>query len=238
MSQDVCNLPTVPVVVVASHEELLRSARDIWAVAVSLLTELTPDKFATAPWAAGLFTIELPFILSKLWHIQQGLLTAAHSYMQTESYLTTFLESIDISKLLPQLATWMVDLKDVLPLPIGMTQHVPPVQIMQPSDVSIIHQRFMENSWSNQNLVRHESYQLTPDVKQHWFYLPKSGDWDVINGAVDVRTVDPRLFDYIKLVSNNSDQILFVAERDGEVIIPDVKTESIEGTLKVFKLSD
>jgi len=60
MRPDICTQPIAPVIVVATHEELVRSARDMWLVAVSLLTELTPTKFTTAPWAAARFSIELP----------------------------------------------------------------------------------------------------------------------------------------------------------------------------------
>jgi len=210
----------------------------MWAVAVSLLTELTPDKFTTAPWAAGLFTVELPFILAKLWHIQQGLLTTAHSYMQTESMLTTFLESIDITKLFGQLAQWNIDLNQGQLPPRGITQHVPATNIMQPSDVNIIKQRFEENSWSGQPLIRHESYQLENGNAQHWFYLPKDRDWEVINGEVTLDQPDSRLMDFIKQKSSSVDQVFMVAEKHGEIFIPDTPTHNLEGRVSVFRFSD
>lgn len=239
MTNPTCPAPThPPVVVYATHEELLRSARDMWAVAVSLLTELTPDKFTTAPWAAGLFTVELPFILAKLWHLQQGLLTSAHSYMQTESMLTTFIESIDITKLFGQLVQWNIDLQKGVQPPSGISQHVPATNIMQPSDVNIIKARFDENTWSGQPLIRHESFTLTEGRAQHWFYLPKGHDWDVINGQVSIDQPDPRLRDFIRQRTPSSDQIFLVAEKDGEVFIPDVATQNLEGMVSVFRFSN
>lgn len=236
MNSEPCIPNTPPVVVFATHEELLRSARDIWAVAVSLLTELTPDKFATAPWAAGLFTVELPFILSKLWHIQQGLLSSAHSYMQTESMLTTVLESIDVSKLFSQLTTWVVDLQTNLQLPIGLTQHVSSVHVPYPTDVNIIKQRFNETTWSNQVLLRHETY-VHENHAEHWFYLPKGTDWDVINGKAEVSQTDGRLSDYIHQVAATKDQVFVVAEKDGELFIPDYQSNDVQGEVVVLKVN-
>ena len=239
MTNPTCPVPVhPPVVVFASHEELLRSARDMWAVAVSLLTELTPDKFTTAPWAAGLFTVELPFILAKLWHLQQGLLATAHSYMQTESMLTTFLESIDITKLFGQLTQWNIDLHQGQQPPRGISQHVPETNIMQPSDVNIIKARFEENTWSGKPLIRHESFQMHDGNSQHWFYLPKGHEWNVINGLVSLDQPDPRLTDFIKQKTLSADQIYLVAEKDGEVFIPDVTSQNLEGKVSVFRFSD
>jgi len=239
MTNQICPPPIhPPVVVFASHEELLRSARDMWAVAVSLLTELTPDKFTTAPWAAGLFTVELPFILAKLWHLQQGLLTTAHSYMQTESMLTTFLESIDITKLFSQLTRWNIDLQQGLSPILGITQHVPATSIMQPSDVDIIRKRFDENTWSGQALIRHENFALNTGHAQHWFYLPKNHDWNVSNGEVSLDQPDSRLTDFIRQKTSSADQIFLVAEKDGEIFVPDVPTQNLEGTVSVFRFSN
>ena len=236
MNPDLCSVHTNPVVVVATHEELLRSARDMWAVTVSLLTELTPDKFATAPWAAALFTAELPFILAKLWHIQHALITSANSYMQTESMITTFIETIDIPKLLKELAPWVVNLKGAIDLPIGISQQVPPVEILQPNDVNIIKQRFAETNCTNEPLIRHEQYNLISGRSQHWFYLPKTQQWEIIDGKVATDSLDPRLTDYIKQKLDASDQIVFVAEQDGELIIPDVISEDVYGTVEILKL--
>lgn len=236
MNPDVCTLNPNPVVVVATHEELLRSARDMWAVTVSLLTELTPDKFVTAPWAAALFTAELPFILAKLWHIQHALITSANSYMQTESMLTTFIETIDIPKLLKELAPWAISLKGVIDLPIGLTQQVPPVEVMQPSDVNIIKQRFAETNCTAEPLIRHEQYNLVSGKSQHWFYLPKTHQWEIIDGTVTTDSMDARLADFIKQKTSESDQIVYVAEQDGELIVPDVRSEEVFGTVEILKL--
>ena len=231
-----CQPIHAPVVVVASHEELLRSARDIWAVTVSLLTELTPDKFATAPWAAALFTAELPFILAKLWHIQYSLITSANAYMQTETMLTTFIETIDIPKLLKELAPWALSMKGIIDLPIGISQFVPPVEIMRPSDVSIIRQRFDETNCSGKSLIRHEEYRMISGQSQHWFYLPSTKDWPVINGEIDASQLDKRLVDFVNQSSNEGDQILYVAKHDGELIAPDVASDSLSGKVEILKI--
>ena len=173
--------PNTPVSIVASHEELVRSARDLWAVAVSLLTELTPDKFVTAPWAAGLFTAELPFIMAKLWHLQQGIITSAHSYLETEAMLITVLETIDVPKLFQELSSWAIELGPLKNLPFGIGQHVPPVQMLAPENVEIIQQRHYETTWSGQELIRHEAYALPSGGDIHWFYLPKGEGWDVFS---------------------------------------------------------
>jgi hypothetical protein len=223
MKPDICTPPIVPVVVVATHEELVRSARDMWLVAVSLLTELTPDKFATAPWAAARFSVELPFLLAKLWHIQQGLITSANSYMQTETMLTTVLETIDVPKLLKELGSWALELSPLMDLPFGFTQHVPPVTIMPPTDVDIISQRFSETTWSGQSLVREENYKLSDGTNSHWFYLPKGHDWAVINGQQPMTDADYRLADFIKYRTLGNDQIHYVGENNGELVIPDAQ---------------
>jgi hypothetical protein len=223
MKPDICTPPIVPVVVVATHEELVRSARDMWLVAVSLLTELTPDKFATAPWAAARFSVELPFLLAKLWHIQQGLITSANSYMQTETMLTTVLETIDVPKLLKELGSWALELSPLMDLPFGFTQHVPPVTIMPPTDVDIISQRFSETTWSGQSLVREENYKLSDGTNSHWFYLPKGQDWAVINGQQPMTDADYRLADFIKYRTLGNDQIHYVGENNGELVIPDAQ---------------
>ena len=243
MRPDICTQPVTPVIVVATHEELVRSARDMWLVAVSLLTELTPIKFTTAPWAAARFSIELPFLLAKLWHIQQGLITSAHSYMQTETMLTTVLETIDVPKLLKELSSWALELAPILNLPFGFSQHVPPVSIMAPTDVDIIGQRFAETTWSGQALVREENYQLRDGSSSHWFYLPKEQDWAVINGEVPVTEKDCRLADFIQYRTGGSDQVHIVGVSNGNLITP---TEQVlnnhrgisDGEVQVFSMKD
>jgi hypothetical protein len=243
MKPDVCTPPIVPVVVVATHEELIRSSRDMWLVAVSLLTELTPDKFATAPWAAARFSVELPFLLAKLWHIQQGLITSANSYMQTETMLTTVLETIDIPKLLKELGSWALELSPLMGLPFGFTQHVPPVTIMPPTDVDIISQRFSETTWSGAPLVREENYKLSDGTSSNWFYLPKGQDWAVINGQEPMTEADYRLEDFIKYRTQGSDQIHYVGDSNGELVIPDAQVISshqglAEGEVQVYTMTD
>lgn len=243
MKPDICTPSVAPVVVVATHEELVRSARDMWLVAVSLLTELNPTKFTTAPWAAARFSIELPFLLAKLWHIQQGLITSAHSYMQTETMLKTVLETIDVPKLLKELGSWVVELAPVLDLPFGFSQHVPPVTIMPPTDVNIITQRFSETTWSGEPLVREEKYQLGDGSASHWFYLPKDQDWAVINGQEPMTSQDSRLADFIKYRTAGSDQVQYVGMRDGELFIPDAQVLArhqglAEGEVQVFSMID
>ena len=243
MNNQICTPIVTPVVVVASHEELVRSARDLWAVAVSLLTELTPDKFATAPWAAGLFTVELPFILAKLWHLQQGIISSAHSYMQTETMLQTVIETIDVPKLLQELSSWAIELTPLKDLPLGFSQHVPPVSIMPPTSVDIIQQRFQETTWSSQSLIRQESYQLPSGEASHWFYLPKDQDWAVINSYSFPTPVDERLEDFIKNRVTNADQVFYVGQRDGELVIPDAKvmqahSTALSGVVNVFRMED
>lgn len=243
MNNQVCTPIITPVVVVASHEELVRSARDLWVVAVSLLTELTPDKFATAPWAAGLFTVELPFILAKLWHLQQGIITSAHSYMQTETMLQTVIETIDVPKLLQEFSSWAIELTPLKDLPLGFSQHVPPVSIMPPASVDIIQQRFHETTWSGQSLIRQESYQLASGEASHWFYLPKDQEWAVINSYSFRAPVDERLEDFIRNRVTNSDQVFYVGQRDGELVIPDAKamqahSTALSGEVNVFRMDD
>ena len=242
MNNQICTPIVTPVVVVASHEELVRSARDLWAVAVSLLTELTPDKFATAPWAAGLFTVELPFILAKLWHLQQGIITSAHSYMQTETMLQTVIETIDVPKLLQEFSSWAVELSPLKDLPLGFSQHVPPVSIMPPTSVDIIQQRFQETTWSNQSLIRHETYQLANGDTSHWFYLPKDQDWAVINSYTFPNPVDEKLEGFIKNRVFDSDQVLYVGQRGEELVIPDAKameqhSTAIGGEVNVYQMA-
>ena len=222
MNNQICIPIVTPVIVVASHEELVRSARDLWAVAVSLLTELTPDKFATAPWAAGLFTVELPFILAKLWHLQQAIITSAHSYMQTETMLQTVIETIDVPKLLQEFSSWAVELSPLKDLPLGFSQHVPPVSVMPPTSVDIIQQRFHETTWSSQSLIRHETYQLTSGEKSHWFYLPKDQDWAVINNFAVRSPIDDKLEGFVKNRVFDSNQVFFVGKRDEDLVVPDL----------------
>jgi hypothetical protein len=241
MRPDICTPPVAPVVIVATHEELVRSARDMWLVAVSLLTELTPAKFTTAPWAAARFSVELPFLLAKLWHIQQALITSAHSYMQTETMLKTVLETIDVPKLLKELGSWAVELSPFIELPFGFSQHVPPVSIMPPGDVDIIRQRFTETTWSGQALVREENYKLSDGNSSHWFYLPKEQDWAVINDSQPQTAADQRLADFIRYRTGESDQIHYVGESDGELVIPDAQTISAhqglaEGEVQVYAM--
>ena len=243
MRPDICTQPIAPVIVVATHEELVRSARDMWLVAVSLLTELTPTKFTTAPWAAARFSIELPFLLAKLWHIQQGLITSAHSYMQTETMLQTVLETIDVPKLLKELGSWALDLAPVLNLPFGFSQHVPPVTIMPPSDVDIIGHRFAETTWSGQPLVREESYQMRDGSTSHWFYLPKGQDWAVINGQEPLTDKDCRLADFVQYRAGANAQVHFVGISNGTLVTPSsqVLNDHIglaDGEVQVFSMKD
>lgn len=229
--------PVTPVTVVASHEELVRSARDLWAVAVSLLTELTPDKFATAPWAAGLFTAELPFIMAKLWHLQQGIITSAHSYLQTEAMLITVLETIDVPKLFQEFSSWAIELGPIKNLPFGIGQHVPPVQMPAPDTVDIIHQRFAESTWSGQQLIRHEEYLLATGDSKHWFYLPKGANWELFGEG---ETQKPFL-ELQKYLNIGPDQdIQYVGMSQGQLITPNIaklqEIQGLDGTVTVYKL--
>lgn len=232
-------IPSVPVNFVASHEELVRSARDLWAVAVSLLTELTPDKFATAPWAAGLFTAELPFILAKLWHLQQAIITTAHSYLESEAMLTTILETIDVPKLFEEFSTWAVDLAPLKKhLPFGLGQHVPPIQVLAPEGVDIIEQRYAQTTWSEQSLIRHEVYEQPTGELTHWFYLPKREGWDVF-GANE----NPTLLGLRQSLDIPAEaKVHFVGMQDGAVHLPGLSelqgTSQLEGTVTVYKVSD
>ena len=243
MKPDICTMPVTPVIVVATHEELVRSARDMWLVAVSLLTELTPTKFTTAPWAAARFSIELPFLLAKLWHIQQGLITSAHSYMQTETMLTTVLETIDVPKMLKELSSWVLELAPILNLPFGFSQHVPPVSIMPPTDVDIIGKRFAETTWSGQPLVREETYHLQDGSLSRWFYLPKDQDWAIINGEEPLSDKDCRLEDFIKYRTGGSDQVLLVGASNGQLITPSAQQIKehqglADGEVQIFSMKD
>jgi len=228
-------LTNAPVTVVATHEELLRSARDLWAVAVSLLTELTPDKFATAPWAAALFVGELPFLLAKLWHIQQGVITSAHSYMQNESMLTTFLETIDVPKLLNELSPWASQIAPLLQGSTSMLTHVPAVQINYPSSVDIIHKRFSETTWSNQPLLRHESYQLPNGSNQHWFYLPKHHGWSVFDSTEVNNNFEPQLDAFVRETTKPNDEVVYVGMDRGELVIPTIGNYKSSGEATVYK---
>jgi len=243
MSLQVCTPPVTPVIVVATHEELVRSARDMWVVAVSLLTELTPDKFTLSPWAAARFSVELPFILAKLWHIQQSLITSAHSYMQTETMLKTVLETIDVPKLLREFSSWAVDLAPIINLPFGFSQHVPSVEVMPPTDVNIIKQRFDETTWSGQHLIREETYKLTNGTTSFWFYLPNDHDWAVISGQAPMTPADERLADFIKQRTGGSDQVQYVGQIDGELVIPDASVlrshqDAYGGLVQVFQMEE
>lgn len=228
--------PSTPVSLVASHEELVRSARDLWAVAVSLLTELTPDKFLTAPWAAGLFTAELPFIMAKLWHLQQGIITSAHSYLETEAMLITVLETIDVPKLFQELSSWALELGPLKNLPFGIGQHVPPVQMLAPENVEIMQQRHSETTWSDQQLIRHESYQLPSGGDSHWFYLPKGEGWDVFSQEKPHQLVELQT----ALEISPTAEIQYVGMSDGKLVTPDLneleKIRNLEGTVTVYKV--
>ena len=227
----------VPVNFVATHEELVRSARDMWAVAVSLLTELTPDKFLTAPWAAALFTVELPFIMAKLWHLQQGLITSAHSYMESESMLITVLETIDVPKLFQELSSWAIELGPLQNLPFGISQHVPPVQMMAPENVEIIKSRFTETTWSGQQLIRHEEYPLASGSSAHWFYLPKSEGWGVFDSGVKPTQL-VELQESLKITEETD--VHYVGLKDGLLITPNQEAldqiRGVQGTVSVFKV--
>lgn len=227
----------VPVNFVATHEELVRSARDMWAVAVSLLTELTPTKFATAPWAAALFTIELPFIMAKLWHLQQGLITSAHSYMESESMLITVLETIDVPKLFQELSSWAIELGPLQNLPFGISQHVPPVQMLAPESVDIIKNRFTETTWSGQALIRHEEYPLASGNSSHWFYLPKTEGW----GIFDSGPKSAQLVELQESLNIKPDtEVHYVGLKDGVLAMPSQESldqlRNVEGTVSVYKV--
>ena len=227
-----------PITVVATHEELLRSARDLWAVAASLVTELTPDKFATAPWAAGLFVAELPFLLAKLWHLQQGVITSAHSYMQNESMLTTFLETIDVSKLVSELSPWASQIAPLLQGSTSMVKHVPAVEVAYPNSVDIIHKRFIETTWSNQNLLRHESYQLPNGTNQHWFYLPKHHRWSAF-GAQDFNPdLQNQLDGFVEQNTKPHEEVLFVGNHNDELVIPELQEHGVLGEATIYKFSE
>ena len=237
-SQYVSPLPVIPVNVVASHEELVRSARDLWAVAVSLLTELTPDKFTTAPWAAGLFTVELPFIMAKLWHLQQSIVVSAHKYLETEALLITVLETIDVPKLFQELSSWAVDLGPINNLPFGIGQHVPPVQILAPENVEIVKDRYAESNWAGDALIRHETYQLPSGATSHWFYLPKATGW----GVFDVGNEPGPLLELQKTLEIGPNSgIHYVNTANDELITPPEtvleEIRGLEGTVSVYKLT-
>ena len=227
----------VPVNFVATHEELVRSARDMWAVAVSLLTELTPDKFATAPWAAALFTVELPFIMAKLWHLQQGLITSAHSYLESEAMLITVLETIDVPKLFQELSSWAIELGPLQNLPFGISQHVPPVQMLAPESVDIVKNRYSETTWSGQHLIRHEEYPLASGDSSHWFYLPKAEGWGVFDsGAKPTQLVE--LQESLNIKSNI--EVHYVSLNNGVLAMPSQEAldqiRNVEGTVSVYKV--
>ncbi len=229
--------PTTPVSVVASHEELVRSARDLWAVAVSLLTELTPDKFVTAPWAAGLFTAELPFIMAKLWHLQQGIITSAHAYLETEAMLITVLETIDVPKLFQELSSWAIELGPLKNLPLGIGQHVPPVQMLAPENVEIIQQRHAETTWSDQQLIRHEEYSLPSGQSNHWFYLPKGEGWDVFTQEKPDQLIE---LQKTLEISPGAD-IHYVGLSDGKLMTPSraelQEIQNLEGVVTVYRVN-
>ena len=228
----------VPVNFVATHEELVRSARDMWAVAVSLLTELTPTKFATAPWAAALFTIELPFIMAKLWHLQQGLITTAHSYLESEAMLITILETIDVPKLFQELSSWAIELGPLKDLPFGISQHVPPVQMLAPESVDIVKNRFTETTWSGQPLIRHEEYPLATGNSSHWFYLPKAEGWGVFDpGVKPVQLAE--LQESLQIKPDT--EVHYVGLKEGVLAMPSQETlnqiRNVEGTVSVYKVA-
>jgi len=161
--------------------------------------------------------------------------------MQTETMLKTVLETIDVPKLLKELGSWAVELSPIIELPFGFSQHVPPVSIMPPGDVDIIKQRFTETTWSDQALVREEVYKLADGNSSHWFYLPKDHDWAVINGLQPQTPSDQRLADFIRYRTGETDQIHYVAESDGELVIPDAQIISAlqglpEGEVQVFAM--
>ena len=112
---------------------------------------------------------------------------------------------------------------------------------MPPGDVDIIRQRFTETTWSGQALVREENYKLSDGNSSHWFYLPKEQDWAVINGLQPQTAADQRLADFIKYRTGESDQIHYVGESDGELVIPDAQIISAhqglaEGEVQVYAM--
>jgi len=225
-----------PVTLVASHEELVRSARDLWAVAVSLLTELTPDKFVTAPWAAALFTGELPFIMAKLWHLQQAIITTAHSYLENEAMLITVLETIDVPKLFEELSSWAIELGPLKNLPFGIGAHVPPVSVLAPENIQIIEQRYAESTWSGQSLIRHEQYSMADGSANHWFYLPKSSGWDVFGQP------QPEILTKLQesLEITPAMQVQLVGLSGGQLVTPEnnklQEIQGLEGIVTVYKV--
>jgi hypothetical protein len=163
--------------------------------------------------------------------------------MQTETMLTTVLETIDIPKLLKELSSWALELAPILNLPFGFSQHVPPVSIMPPTDVDIISQRFAETTWSGQSLVREENYQLRDGSSSHWFYLPKEQDWAVINGEAPITEKDCRLSDFIQYRTGGSDQVHIVGVSNGALLTPSEQVLNnhrglADGEVQVFSMKD
>jgi hypothetical protein len=161
--------------------------------------------------------------------------------MQTETMLKTVLETIDVPKLLKELSSWVLELAPMLELPFGFSQHVPPVSIMPPADVDIIRQRFDETTWSGQALVREENYKLADGNTSHWFYLPKNQDWAVINGLEPQSKADLRLADFVRFRTEEKDQVHFVGECDGELVIPEPRVISAhqelpEGEVQIYSM--
>ena len=84
---------------IATEEELLRVSADLLLAATSLATELAPIQRVQTPWAHALYAIELPSMLAKLWHVQQGCINAGVSYFKEEWALAHKIDVINVPKL-------------------------------------------------------------------------------------------------------------------------------------------
>ena len=84
---------------IATEEELLRVSADLLLAATSLATELAPIQWIQSPWAHALFAIELPSMLAKLWHVQQGCINAGISYFKEEWALAHKIDVINVPKI-------------------------------------------------------------------------------------------------------------------------------------------
>jgi hypothetical protein len=84
---------------IATEEELLRVSADLLLAATSLATELAPIQWVQSPWAHALYAIELPSMLAKLWHVQQGCINAGVSYFKEEWALAHKIDVINVPKI-------------------------------------------------------------------------------------------------------------------------------------------
>ena len=84
---------------IATEQELLRVSADLLLAATSLATELAPIQWIQSPWSHALFAIELPSMLAKLWHVQQGCINAGVSYFKEEWALAHKIDVINVPKI-------------------------------------------------------------------------------------------------------------------------------------------